>query len=236
MTKQWAKANRSLIEENGMQKPKLKVEAIIFDLDGTLVDSSGAYSEAAETAFASAGRTVVDARIVTEIPRRLEQDLSINGLLIGVDAKKFKEIYLKAYYQATIKKSKPFPNIADTLEKLASKVKLAVTTRRNIPEREVKRELAKLGLGKYIQKIVTSQDTVEPKPSPEALIKCARHLGVRIRECAVVGDSIVDIRAGKNAGAHTVAVLSGIFCREELEKEEPDLILQNVNELPEFLG
>ena len=218
-----------------MLKPRLKVKAIIFDLDGTLVDSRGAYLEAAETAFASTGQREVDASIATEIPRRLEQDLPIDDLITGVDVKKFKEIYLRAYYQATIEKTRPFPNIADTLGKLSSTAKLAVTTRRNIPEKEVKRELAKLGLAKHIQKIVTSQDTLKPKPSPEALIKCAKHLGVRIRDCAVVGDSVVDIRAGKNAGAHTVAVLSGIFCRQELEREKPDLILQNVNELSEFV-
>jgi phosphoglycolate phosphatase len=113
---------------------------------------------------------------------------------------------------------------------------LAVTTRRNILEKEVKKELAKFGLAKHVQKIVTSRDTLKPKPSPEALIKCAEYLHVKIRDCAVVGDSIIDIKAGKNAGAQTVAVLTGIFSREELETEKPDLILQNVKELPEFLA
>lgn len=218
-----------------MLKPKLKVKAIIFDLDGTLVDSRRAYCEAAETAFAATGQMKVDARIVTEIPRRLEQDLPIDDLIMGADVKRFKEIYLRAYYEATIEKTTPFPNIAGTLEKLSSKAKLAVTTRRNIPETEVKRELAKFGLAKYIQKIVTSQDTLKPKPSPEALIKCAEHLNVKMRDCAIVGDSVIDVKAGKNAGAHTVAVLTGIFSRKELEREKPDLILQNVNELQEFL-
>jgi phosphoglycolate phosphatase len=218
-----------------MQKPKLKVKAIIFDLDGTLVDSRRAYSEAAETAFASTGQGKVDARIVTEIPRRLEQDLRIDDLIVGVEVKKFKEIYLRAYYRATIEKAKPFPNIASTLEKLSSKAKLAVTTRRNILEKEVRRELSEFGLAKHIGKIITSRDTLKPKPSPEALIKCAKHFDVDIHDCAVVGDSVIDIKAGKNAGAHTIAVLSGIFSREELEREKPDLILQNVSELPEYV-
>jgi phosphoglycolate phosphatase len=218
-----------------MQKSKLRVKAIILDLDGTLVDSREAYFEAAEIAFARTGQAKIDARIATEIPRRLEQDLSIDDLITGVEVKRFKEIYLMAYYQAASEKTRPFPNIAGTLEKLSSKAKLAVTTRRNISAEEVKRELAKLGLAKHIQTVVTSRDTLKPKPSPEALIRCAEHLGVRIRDCVVVGDSIVDVKAGKNSGAHTVAVLSGIFSREELEKEKPDLILHNVNELPEFV-
>jgi len=78
-------------------------------------------------------------------------------------------------------------------------------------------------------------DTHDSKPSPEALIKCAKQFDIQMCECAVVGDSIVDIKAGKNAGAKTVAVLSGIFSREELENEKPDLILESVNKLPDFL-
>ncbi|MBS7660314.1 HAD hydrolase-like protein [Candidatus Bathyarchaeota archaeon] len=46
---------------------------------------------------------------------------------------------------------------------------------------------------------------------------------------------MADVRAGKNSGAKTVAVLSGLFTREELEKENPDLILNSIKELPDFL-
>jgi HAD superfamily hydrolase (TIGR01509 family) len=218
-----------------MLKPKLRVKAIIFDLDGTLVDSRGAYREAAEMAFASVGEGKVEARIVTEIPRRLEENLPIEDLIIGGNVERFKEIYLRAYYRATAEKTRPFPNVAATLERLSFNALLAVTTRRNVPEAEVRRELTKFGLAKFFRKIITSQDTLKPKPSPEALIKCAEHFGVRMKDCAVVGDSVIDVRAGKNAGAHTVAVLTGIFTREELEREKPDLILQDVNELPKLL-
>jgi phosphoglycolate phosphatase-like HAD superfamily hydrolase len=54
-------------------------------------------------------------------------------------------------------------------------------------------------------------------------------------ECVVVGDSVADIRAGKNGGARTVGVLSGIFSRQELERENPDLIIESVKELPDYL-
>ncbi len=60
-------------------------------------------------------------------------------------------------------------------------------------------------------------------------------MGLETCECAIVGDSVVDVRAGKAAGAKTVAVLSGIFTRRELEKEKPDLILENVRKLPDFV-
>ena len=218
-----------------MLKPKLRAKAIIFDLDGTLVDSRSAYREAAELAFASLKLGNVDPTIVTEIPRRLEQDQPIHDLIVGADVDRFREVYLRAYYRATAEKTRPFPNVAGTLERLSSDASLAVTTRRNVPEVEVRRELEKFGLAKYFRIIITSQNTLKPKPSPEALIMCAEHLGVRMSDCAVVGDSVIDVRAGKSAGAHTVAVLTGVFTRGELEKEKPDLLLRDVGELPESL-
>lgn len=214
---------------------KLKTECILLDLDGTILDSRDAYIEAAKTAFETLGRKNVAAGTAMEIPKRLEQDLSIRDLLVGLEVKKFLQIYLKTFYKVTNDKTKPFPNAEDTLRRLSAKTKLALTTRRSLSAQEVFGALEKFCLAKYFQKIVTSLDTRNPKPDPEALIKCSSMLGVQARDCLVVGDSVVDIRAGKNAGMRTVAVLSGIFSRKELEREKPDLILRNLSELPQFL-
>ncbi|TET65525.1 HAD family hydrolase [Candidatus Bathyarchaeota archaeon] len=218
-----------------MEKPKLKVKGLILDLDGTIVDSTEAYYEAAKAAFAAIGQENVDTDIATEIPRRLEQNLSINTMIRGINAKKFLNAYLNAYYRVTATKTKPIANVQETLKKLSQKTKLALVTMRHVKKEEVTKELRKFGLIKHFQLIVTALDTHNPKPSPEALIKCAKQLDIQINECAIVGDSIVDVKAGRNAGAKTVAVLSGIFTREELEREKPNLILKNINELPHFL-
>jgi HAD superfamily hydrolase (TIGR01509 family) len=218
-----------------MEKPMLKVKGILLDLDGTIVDSKEAYLEAVKTAFKTIGQRMVDAKIATEIPKRLEQNLPIKDLLKGIDTQKFLDTYLVAYYQATSTKTKLVPKISDTLEKLSKKAKLALTTMRYVPKEEVSKELEKFGIAKYFQHIITALDTLDPKPSPEALIKCAKQLDIQMCECVVVGDSVADVKAGKNAGAKTVAVLSGIFSREELENEKPDLILESVNKLPDFL-
>ena len=218
-----------------MENTRLKVKGILLDLDGTIVDSKEAYLEAVKTAFKMTGQRMVDAKIVTEIPKRLEQNLPIKDLLKGIDVQKFLDIYFVAYYQATSVKARPIPKISDTLKKLSEKAKLALTTMRYVPKEKVASELEKFGLAKYFQYIITALDTHDPKPSPEALIKCAKQLNIQICECMVVGDSVADIKAGKNAGAKPVAVLSGIFSREELESEKPDLILESVNKLPDFL-
>jgi len=218
-----------------MRKPKLSAKVIVLDLDGTIMDSKEAYSEALNKTLGIMGKENIESRAVMEIPKRLEQGLPIDDLIEGIDAQNFLETYLDAYYEATATKTKPLPNISNTLRKLSKKAKLAVITMRHVPRREVIEELERFDLAKYFQQVITALDPCSPKPSPEALIECARRLGVKTHECIVVGDSVVDVRAGKNAGAQTVAVLSGIFSREELETEKPDLVLESVNELPNLL-
>jgi phosphoglycolate phosphatase len=218
-----------------MKNMKLHVKAIILDLDGTLVDSRQAYLEAARTAFSSVGRQTVRMKTVMEIPKRFEQGIPIDDLLPGVDVEKFRRTYLKAYYQAVAVMAKPLPSIGNSIKRLSEKAKLALTTRREVSSKVVIRQLKEFGLERYFQAVVTACDKFSPKPSPDALIECSRKLRVKTSECAVVGDSTVDIEAGRRAEAKTVAVLSGIFSRDELKKEKPDLILESVRELPDFL-
>jgi len=217
-------------------KVELKVKAIIMDLDGTIVDSREAYMEALKTTWQSLGLKNFNPAIALEIPKRLEQNQPINDLIMGADVENFLNVYLRTYYSVTENKIKPFPNVSKTLEALSGKVKLALLTMRHVPRENVEKELEKLGIAKHFHCILTALDTPLPKPSPKAIMICAEKLGVEIGNCAVVGDSVCDIRAGKNAGARTVAVLSGLFTVEELAREKPDLILRNVNELPKFLG
>ena len=213
----------------------MKAKCILVDLDGTILDSRGAYVEAAKIAFEVLGRKTVPSKTVMELPKRLEQDLPVGNLLAGLDQRKFLQVYLKQFYKAAAEKTEPFPNIEDTLRRLSAKAELALTTRRSVPAKDIFCVLEKFGLARYFQKVITSLDTQNPKPDPEALMKCLQHLRANADDCIVVGDSVVDIRAGKNAGMRTVAVLSGIFRRKELEKEKPDLILKNIGELPRFL-
>jgi HAD superfamily hydrolase (TIGR01509 family) len=218
-----------------MKKIKLHIKAVILDLDGTLVDSRRAYLEAARKAFLSVGQQTVHTKTAMEIPKRFEQGTPIDDLLPGVNVEEFRRTYLKAYYQAAALMAEPLPDIANSLKKLSKKAKLALTTRREVPSKVVIKQLKEFGLERYFQAVVTACDKLSPKPSPDAIIECSKKLKVKTSECAVVGDSIVDIQAGRRAGAKTVAVLSGIFSRNELKKEKPDLILESVRKLPDFL-
>ena len=212
----------------------MKAKGIFLDLDGTIVDSTGAYIEAARIASQAIGKTPPQTKAALEIPKRLEQGLSINDLTEG-DSKKFLTVYLKAYYSSTEAKTKLFPNVSATLEALSGKSKLALITMRHVPNQVIYKELDCFGIAKYFTHIVTAMDTAKPKPSPEALIRCVEALDLEMCDCIIAGDSVNDVRAGKAAGSRTVALLSGLFQREELVKECPDLILPDVSVLPEFI-
>ena len=216
-------------------KTKIEAKCILMDLDGTVLDSRGAYLEAAKEAFKAAGAETFDVTLVTEIPKRLEQNLPIDDLIHSIDAKKFLHVYLETYYRATLRTAKPVGNVEETLSNLRRRAKLALITRRHVPCKQLIKELEKFRLAQHFQLVITALDTKTPKPSPEALMECLQKMNCKAGSCLVVGDSVVDVKAGKNAGIRTVAVLSGIYSREELEKENPDLILGSINELPDFI-
>jgi len=214
---------------------KLNVRGILFDLDGTIVDSKAAYLEAARTAYQATGQDMPEARTALEIPKRLEQKLPLSDIVAG-DLQTFLDVYLKRYYEVTMEKTKPFPNIQNALTNLSRKAKLALITMRFVAKADVVKELEHFNLAGYFAHVVTAMDTHKPKPSPEALIKAVTALDIDICACVIVGDSVSDVRAGKAAGALTVAVLSGLFSREELVREKPDLIIEGVTDLPNHIN
>jgi HAD superfamily hydrolase (TIGR01509 family) len=216
--------------ENGF-----KAKCIFLDLDGTIVDSTEAYIEAARISFQAIGQAAPTKENALEIPRRLEQGISINDITYG-ESEKFLKTYLKTYYLVTPQKTKLIPNVKAALEALAKKRKLTLITMRYVPKKSIIEELEFFGISKYFSHVVTALDSFKPKPSPEALLSCVRTMDVDISDCVIAGDSVNDVRAGKAAGARTVAVLSGLFRSGELEKEEPDLILNDVTALPDLIG
>jgi phosphoglycolate phosphatase-like HAD superfamily hydrolase len=218
-----------------MDNGRLHVKGIMFDLDGTLLDTKPAYMEAAKAAFAAFGQNAPTAEAALEIPKRMEQRLPLSGV-VNVELKSFLNVYLSTFYSVSPSKTKPFPYAAQALSTLAPKAKLAVITMRYVPCEAVVRELAQYGLDSYFAHIVTAMDTHKPKPSPEALIKIVAAMDVDMCDCLIVGDSVVDVAAGKAAGAKTVSVLTGLYSRGELENARPDYIIPDVSHLPSLLA
>jgi len=213
-----------------MNNGKLHVKGIMFDLDGTVLDTRPAYLEAAKIAFQIIGQTAPTDVVSLEIPKRMEQKQPLTGIVDG-DRKAFVDVYLKIFYKISASKTKPMPKVAEVLEVLSKKAKLAVITMRFAPGHTILSELKQFQLEHYFEHVITGLDTAKPKPSPEALQKTVAAFRVRMSECVIVGDSVVDIAAGKAAGAKTVAVLTGLYSQEELAAAKPDFIIKDVTEL-----
>lgn len=224
-----------------LTKSMIKVRALLLDLDGTLVDSSEALKDAGRAGFVALGMSDFnDDKVAFEVARRLEQDVAIDDLFSEFHRGKeveerFLPAYLDAYYSAVMCKGRPFPKTKETLQVLSTRFPLALITLRYVMREQIIDELKHLGLRRFFRVVVTTLDVEKPKPSPEALLVAARKLRVPITNCAIVGDSIVDIQAGKAAGAKTIAVTTGLFTRRELEAQKPDLILENLAFLPRHL-
>jgi phosphoglycolate phosphatase len=219
---------------------KISAKALLIDLDGTLVDPTQALLEAATAGFIAIGATTYDQRIGIEIARRMEQNTPVQDLFSPEQRKpqvikKFLRTYIDAYYVSTINKATPIPNVYETLQTLSKTMPLALVTLRSTPKKQITKELAKLKLLTYFRAVITTMDVKKPKPHPEAIIKAAQQLGVSAHDCAIIGDSIIDVQAGKAANAKTIAVLTGLYTRQELEKEKPDMVIPDINELPVHL-
>jgi HAD superfamily hydrolase (TIGR01509 family) len=218
----------------------LRVKAILIDLDGTVVGIGEPLIEAAVRTASALGLRNVDPRIGLELAKQMQSNPSPDSAFerFGVEKRKrkyFMETFLSTWHSIVPLRTALVPRADVTLHRLSEHYLLALITRRDMPAEPIRNELERLGVTRYFKLIVTSQDVEEPKPSPQAFLIAADRLGVSVKDCLVVGDSITDIQAGRLAGARTAAVLSGLFSREELEKEKPDLIMTDINSLPDLL-
>ena len=99
-------------------------------------------------------------------------------------------------------------------------------------EKSTMRFLTQFDLCKYFEAIVTGLSAPHTKPYPDPIFLAAERMGVSPEECLMIGDTTVDMRAGKAAGAQTVGVLCGFGEEEELRQLGADLILKSTADLP----
>jgi HAD superfamily hydrolase (TIGR01549 family) len=94
--------------------------------------------------------------------------------------------------------------------------------------------LEKEGLAKLVNAVITADDAPFKKPAPDPLILCANQLGISVWGCVYIGDSCLDIQAGKSAGMRTIGVLSGFDREESLAVEQPDALIPSVGHLKDI--
>ncbi len=96
--------------------------------------------------------------------------------------------------------------------------------------------LKTMNIQRFFDTVLTVDEVSRPKPNPEIFLKCASNLKAIPGKCVVVEDSIFGVKAAKAAGMGCIAVLTGVYSREELKKANPDLIIGSLNEIAKILS
>ncbi|MCU1247937.1 MAG: HAD-superfamily hydrolase, subfamily variant 3 [Edaphobacter sp.] len=193
---------------------------LLFDLDGTLIDSVYQHVLAWHEALEDLGLLLA----VWRIHRRIGMS---GGLLVQAlgreigqritpeQAKELQKKHAAAYehYQAAIQ---PLPGARELLRQLGrAKVPYAIATSGR-PE-DARSALEKLGIAPEIP-VITRQEVQRAKPDPDLFLAAAQRLNVPIARAMVVGDSVWDLLAARRAGCLGIGLLSGGYGKEELEQ------------------
>jgi HAD superfamily hydrolase (TIGR01662 family) len=212
------------------------IEAIIFDWDGTIVDSSQAMLLSYRYAYKT--------HLNILFPRDDDQFRMMVAMRVAESSAKFggpyaaevAESYSRYYEAEAYKTSRLFPGIQHTINELKDRgYRLAVASNKNLGR--IQTEIDHLQLGGLIDLFVTSEDTAERKPHPAPLFKTAEKLGVTPQSCAYIGDYEGDIMAAKAAGMLSVAALWGtIYLPETLLAQQPDYTVEKPIELLDVFG
>ena len=210
-----------------------KVQAILFDLDGTLMDT--------------------DDQVVEKLAHRLRRlhwphphraarrlimaaETPVNALMTLLDALGL-DAPLMAFADRLHRWRKPhqrtdfrmMANVHDLLNALHENYRLAVVTTRS--KRDAQTFLEQHDLHDTFEILVTRESTWRLKPHPAPIRHAAQSLGVPVEHCLMVGDTTVDVKSARRAGAQAVAVLCGLGERKELERAGAHVILEHTSHL-----
>jgi phosphoglycolate phosphatase-like HAD superfamily hydrolase len=214
-----------------------RIKALCFDVDGTLSDTDNLYAQKISGILP---------RILFPDPEHAARRLIMwiespgNALLgfadtIGVDDEMVAFIdWLYRHRENPLKKFMLVPRVDQMLMSLKGHYPMAVVSARD--ERSTMRFLKQFDLVKYFDVIVTGLSAPHTKPYPDPILFAAQKMEVKPEECLMVGDTTVDMRAGKSAGAQTVGVLCGFGEEQELRKLGADLILESTSDLADLLN
>jgi phosphoglycolate phosphatase len=187
----------------------LPVRALIFDLDGTLIDSKLDLIHSVNAMLREMKRQQLAAETISGYIGHGAPQLVARALGAGATEGELKnalQFFLGYYEEHKMDNTSAYPGVADTLAQL-SHLPMAVLT--NKPARISVRILNSLGLEKYFRAIYGGNSFESKKPNPFGANKILQEFGIVAREALLVGDSEVDVQTARNAGMPTAAVNYG---------------------------
>jgi HAD superfamily hydrolase (TIGR01509 family) len=217
-------------------EPRLRVRGVIFDMDGTLADSVDHYYWMACDIVEAANAPPISRERVCELMGSGAQDLlrkllppdfpDLDATLARIVRERF-----PAWKHAG-ERIEPLPGCVDLLQQLHARghrLGIATSSSRALPY------LDRWGVRPLIHAIAGREDVSRRKPHPDVVLHCLGQLELEPDDAVYVGDSPIDIEAGRAAGLLTVGVLTGTSSRERLTSVSPDHILENAPGLLELL-
>ncbi len=202
---------------------------IIFDFDGTLVDSFGLVIHAWNVACREPmGRTYTNEEVIARFglteTNMLRQEVSAEHY------GKAKQVFLDAYRARHREMCSIFDGINDLLEMLRSRgVPMGIMTGKGRDTADI--SLAELGWTSLFKSVITGDEATRPKPDPQGPLLVASELELEPRECVFIGDSPADIGAGKAAGMRTIWAGWHPVYAEKVRALGPDQLAHTPNDL-----
>jgi len=218
---------------------------VIFDLDGTLVDSGADIAAAANHVRIAAGlpplAPAVALGYVGDGVQLLLERVLAHDPTTGLATRPVAPAELAAglarfadhYAEHLLDRTSLYPGVAELLAALAGRPLFVAT---NKPRRFTLAILAGLGVDHRFRRIVAGDDIVARKPDPAHLKACLAGTGLVTTAATVVGDSPNDVRAARGCGARAVAVSWGLVAVERLVEERPDALVHDAAQLARELG
>ena len=209
-------------------------EAILFDLDGTLIDTIELILRSARHAFDGWHRGAPsDAQWIQGIGTPLVDQLRLftgDDVELGQLLTRYRDYQRQHHDRLT----RCYPDVPGVVARLAAEgYRLAIVTSK--ASAIAHQSLDFVGLDGYFETIIGYDDTTRHKPEPDPVLAALSRLGVEPRDAVFVGDSPHDIKAGAAAGVVTVAALWGAFDRETLDATRPDHLIECMADLPGLL-
>jgi HAD superfamily hydrolase (TIGR01509 family) len=217
-----------------------RIQALCFDVDGTLNDTDDQFVNKA-AGYLWPLRFLLPGQDVMRAARRFVMWAEAPGnLLIGLPDRFGLDDNLAALADwLTRRRPRPMrhfllmPGVKDMLEQLKGRYPMAVVSARD--EATTLMFLDEFGLRPYFDAVVTALTAPHTKPYPDPILYAAKTMGVSPESCLMIGDTTVDIRAGKAAGAQTLGVLCGFGEEAELRAKGVDQILETTAKLADLL-
>lgn len=213
-------------------KSDSKIRGLLFDLDGTLVDSYRPIMESLNFVRASFN---LPAYSLAEVKKMVGKGLEILiGEAIGKEFIEEGVLLFRGYYKEIfIEKTKLLPGVDDTVKDLFKRG-YAMGVASNKPSNFTSEILRSLRIDSCFQVVVGPDHVSEAKPHPEMIDLALSKLNIAKQEALYIGDMVLDIETGRRAGVKVWVIPAGSSSRQELEEARPDRLLNHIKELSDL--